>query len=528
MQPNGRRHERHTMTEILITLAIGLLAGLAGMFLWWALLSDWWHAGYKKRRCPKCAYDMTGTGGLKCPECGRTAKSERRLFRSRRRWKLATLALVALACASSGPIWVKVARDGWRSIFSPEQVALIQALRGKWEYDDPRSNWQLLATLTPTRRAGAGAASYLVADEFGSRATFGWCLRTAIRWHIPSHDLARDEFVALVEAVVDSDKSLRPDSPEVAFLQRVEDGHKAFLARNPGRTFPLTAEELRRQSFIDDVVSKGEDSVWRAWRDDATVRSFATEHLLLKRPPMTISVSDAVACLRDEKHRPLALTLMATLGHVDVIDAYWQKVLANPDHQSRLTDAIELLTYVNTPGLAGFRTRVGNWAAAEVGTHDTRIVDIARLSAVYPPLEPVFVDVLARMSTESLMIRLSPTLLDRHPARHAPGFFRALARVGKSTSDRDVLFRLLQSCPLSQADALELLRGADAEVRSATLQFLARRHLLVAHAEFEPLRPVVSRIASNESLSMEDRYYAMMILRDRTPDAERLAPVRAE
>lgn len=51
-----------------------------------------------RRRCPRCWYDMGGVPSLTCPECGRDAKVERRLFRTRRRWRRAVIAaLVVLA-----------------------------------------------------------------------------------------------------------------------------------------------------------------------------------------------------------------------------------------------------------------------------------------------------------------------------------------------------------------------------------------------------------------------------------------------
>ena len=37
------------------------------------------------RRCPRCWFDMSHTEGLRCTECGRDAKKEKRLFRVRRR-----------------------------------------------------------------------------------------------------------------------------------------------------------------------------------------------------------------------------------------------------------------------------------------------------------------------------------------------------------------------------------------------------------------------------------------------------------
>lgn len=74
------------------------LWALAAVILWVALLKD---RSRGRRRCPKCWYDMTGVPGRKCPECGREARREKKLFSTRRRWRLAAfgvaLALVAVA-----------------------------------------------------------------------------------------------------------------------------------------------------------------------------------------------------------------------------------------------------------------------------------------------------------------------------------------------------------------------------------------------------------------------------------------------
>lgn len=65
------------------------LAGWGGLLLLWAVF---WDRSRGRRRCPRCWYDMGGIPGLKCPECGREARSERRLFRTRRRWRRGVLA----------------------------------------------------------------------------------------------------------------------------------------------------------------------------------------------------------------------------------------------------------------------------------------------------------------------------------------------------------------------------------------------------------------------------------------------------
>ncbi len=71
-----------------------IVAGSIAVF-WGLFARKWTHD--PRRRCPKCAYDLSATPGLKCPECGRTAKDEHRLFRKRRQWWVGMLGLIAIA-----------------------------------------------------------------------------------------------------------------------------------------------------------------------------------------------------------------------------------------------------------------------------------------------------------------------------------------------------------------------------------------------------------------------------------------------
>lgn len=84
------------------------LAGVGGVLLLWALF---WDRSRGRRRCPKCWYDMAGVPGLKCPECGGDAQAERRLFRTRRRWRAAACGVV-LALLGPG-LWIaSIIRSG--------------------------------------------------------------------------------------------------------------------------------------------------------------------------------------------------------------------------------------------------------------------------------------------------------------------------------------------------------------------------------------------------------------------------------
>lgn len=88
-----------------------------------------------RRRCPRCWYDMGGVPGLTCPECGRPAKAERRLFRTRRRWRRAAVAIVVVLA-------------GWATTAIPE-------LRQGWERLVPTTALVLIADPAP-RSAGLG------------------------------------------------------------------------------------------------------------------------------------------------------------------------------------------------------------------------------------------------------------------------------------------------------------------------------------------------------------------------------------
>lgn len=90
-------------------------AGVAGVLalavLYVALLRD---RSRGRRRCPKCWYDMSGVPGLRCPECGREARREKGLFRTRRRLGLAAAGVVLglVSHVGAGMPWA-VENGGW-------------------------------------------------------------------------------------------------------------------------------------------------------------------------------------------------------------------------------------------------------------------------------------------------------------------------------------------------------------------------------------------------------------------------------
>ena len=109
---------------------LGGLLGLAALALaWWALFGD---RAKGRKRCPKCWYDMTGSPGLTCSECGYSTKREKKLFKTRLHWRAAMLAVVVFAVSAASGLTPKIKRDGWISVV-PTTVLILSL---PW-VDDP-------------------------------------------------------------------------------------------------------------------------------------------------------------------------------------------------------------------------------------------------------------------------------------------------------------------------------------------------------------------------------------------------------
>ncbi|MBY0112322.1 MAG: hypothetical protein K2Y21_05840 [Phycisphaerales bacterium] len=87
------------MTAWIFTILAWLLV-LAGVFIAWRF--GWRDPEKGTRRCPRCGYDMTATGGLRCSECGHEARRESRLFGAHRRWRW--LAAGCVCAVTSYPV----------------------------------------------------------------------------------------------------------------------------------------------------------------------------------------------------------------------------------------------------------------------------------------------------------------------------------------------------------------------------------------------------------------------------------------
>ena len=116
------------MPEWLPTVSGWTLGILGGTLLAWALFGDGIRQRFKqgrRRRCPRCWYDMSHTPGLRCSECGHEVKRERSLNRGRRRWRLASVSIAVLLVANLANSAAAIHERGWVAAVPTTALILI-------------------------------------------------------------------------------------------------------------------------------------------------------------------------------------------------------------------------------------------------------------------------------------------------------------------------------------------------------------------------------------------------------------------
>lgn len=127
---------------VLATLALGVVA--------LALFRD---RSRGRRRCPGCWYDMAGVNGMRCPECGRTQRKERRFFRTRRRWRRVLVGVVLLLVGAGSALAPAIYAGTWTR-YTPTPVLRTASGFFKGDAGVVRANFDAmgLSTLTPWER----------------------------------------------------------------------------------------------------------------------------------------------------------------------------------------------------------------------------------------------------------------------------------------------------------------------------------------------------------------------------------------
>lgn len=136
---------------------LGGLTALGGAWLgWWAFFAD---KARGRRRCPKCWYDLRGTPGMRCSECGYLAKHEKALHKTRRRWRAGMAAFLLLIVAAGISLAPKIRRDGWLSLAPTAALILLVPEVGRELSIDGQGNIKIHPIVEELERRDVAAAS---------------------------------------------------------------------------------------------------------------------------------------------------------------------------------------------------------------------------------------------------------------------------------------------------------------------------------------------------------------------------------
>ena len=127
--------------------AIALIVG--GIVVLWALFAD---RSRGRKRCPKCWYDLTASPEPRCSECGFVARTERKLRKTRRRWRRGVVGLFIIAVGLAGPGYREYHDDWhrlvpttalilWMPDLEKKQPKLYGSLESRMA-DDRLADWQ--------------------------------------------------------------------------------------------------------------------------------------------------------------------------------------------------------------------------------------------------------------------------------------------------------------------------------------------------------------------------------------------------
>ena len=160
---------------------VGSVLGLIGLGLsYFALFRD---RARGRRRCPKCWYDMSGTPDSRtCSECGHVAKRERKLHKTRRRWRLAALASVVLVGACACAFAPGVRKNGWVGQL-PTSVLILLSPAPKDVQRLQRFGFGFTQGGTPSGLGWREQVFTELAERVNERELWAWQWRWMIRKH---------------------------------------------------------------------------------------------------------------------------------------------------------------------------------------------------------------------------------------------------------------------------------------------------------------------------------------------------------
>lgn len=370
---------------------IALSVLLAAHAIFW----DWLRRARRPevRRCPRCWYDMS-PGGMTCPECGRTAKSELAMHRARRRW---WLVIVALLLAISSLWALYLTRATYRQLARMTPTWMLFQMAGDVAQAPPNSSpldWYDYVRTELWRRSALGELSLaesraLAARQFSSpRFTWldvesrpSWPAGVPLWVHVRSNFAgARSRDLVLRSQwssdVVFSDSTIPPNTPRNQLLGNDVLVWWLFQGRDPPPKVlvnlgppPAGASEFRLDAAVHEGMNevfsrevrfpiKVVNSIDEAMAPDASpelaaqLKTFFSRLLLLSPDghqiavpsslplPSTLAVAVRVEFLRDNDVIAIAPLLVRASGAHQLSDQ--DSTQADPDVEKPLSFYIEL------------------------------------------------------------------------------------------------------------------------------------------------------------------------------------------
>lgn len=226
------------MDEAWPMIGLGMHALAAAAIAWW-LLADWVHQRVRpRRRCPKCWYDMRATEGLRCPDCGRAATSERALWTARRRRGWLALAGALLVAGYGVRVRPAVEERGWPAAV-PTTVAIwmLSPTDGlPWPNPNEDSGWWRGAIAKPLfedlifDRAAQGSLTPAQYEWLAQRCIRGDAERRPLSWRWrPTYG----ELLHTIEWRDSADAAWQDDAKELVELRFGPAAGRPALAARP-------------------------------------------------------------------------------------------------------------------------------------------------------------------------------------------------------------------------------------------------------------------------------------------------------
>lgn len=281
-------------------------------------------------RCPKCWYDMTGSRGFVCPECGHDAARPRNLYRTRRHGARVLLgALLIVSGLSLGAV-PTVQEQGWSALIPTSALMLVLPWTDNpWVFEEVdarvsatnpewfarRRGRHEVSTMTVfyARRCAALLRSPRDADLRlkASQMLFDLCVRDAkveaalIAGMTDREAKVRSQSVLALTQMAGRNSLVDESACAVAVARRLKDS-SPVVSQAAGRFFRNLAEPI--PSVVPELVSALEDERWEVRAEAcATLAAFGP----LAEPAVPLLVR-----LMDESHDRVATFAVIALGRI--------------------------------------------------------------------------------------------------------------------------------------------------------------------------------------------------------------------